>query len=78
MKYDLFMHKILTVLLAVTVTAPALAQESFQYIYDDNGQLTKAIDSTGTVIEYVYDQVGNILEIKRSTVSGLAIFNLMC
>ena len=49
--------------------------ETFQYVYDETGQLIKAIDSTGTVIEYVYDEVGNILEIKRSTVAGLAIFD---
>ena len=50
--------------------------ETFQYVYDETGQLIKAIDSTGTVIEYVYDEVGNILEIKRSTLGGeLAIFN---
>lgn len=33
------------------------------------------VDSTGIVIEYVYDEVGNMLEIKRSTVTGLAIFD---
>ena len=50
--------------------------ETFQYVYDETGQLIKAIDSTGTVISYVYDEVGNILEIKRSTLDGeLAIFN---
>ena len=27
------------------------------------------------VIDYVYDAAGNILEIKRSTVDGLAIFD---
>lgn len=50
---------------------------SFQYFYDDLGQLTKVIDSTGTVIEYVYDPVGNILQIKRSSIAPgtLAIFN---
>lgn len=48
--------------------------ETVQYIYDDLGQLIKAIDSPGTVIEYVYDPVGNIIEVKRSTIQGLAIF----
>jgi YD repeat-containing protein len=38
-----------------------------QYFYDDLGQLIKVIDSTGIAIEYVDDPVGNILEIKRST-----------
>ncbi len=49
--------------------------ETFQYVYDETGQLIKAIDSTSTVLEYVYDEVGNILEIKRSQVEGLAIFD---
>lgn len=44
------------------------------YFYDDLRQLVKVIDSTGTVIEYVYDSAGNMIEIKRSTVSGSAIF----
>lgn len=50
---------------------------SFQYFYDDLGQLTKAVDSTGNVVEYVYDPVGNILQIKRSAVApdALAIFS---
>jgi YD repeat-containing protein len=56
-------------------TVQAQSNIAFQYFYDDFGQLVKVIDSTGTVIEYVYDPVGNMLQIKRSTVStGLAIF----
>ena len=42
--------------------APTQVPITFQYFYDDLGQLTKVVDSTGTVIEYVYDEVGNILE----------------
>src|SRR5687767_1035878 len=47
----------------------ALAQSAitFRYFYDDAGQLRKVVDSTGVVIEYVYDPVGNILEVRRST-----------
>jgi len=60
--------------------ALALAQQpiTFQYIYDDLNQLTKVIDSTGVVIQYVYDPVGNILQINRSTVQpgALTIFNV--
>jgi YD repeat-containing protein len=66
-----------SLLLVVVLTAPALAQQpiTFQYFYDDLEQLVKVIDSAGNVIEYVYDPVGNILEIKRSSVSALAIFS---
>src|SRR5437667_6722140 len=43
----------------------AQAPITFQYFYDGLGQLTRVVDSTGVVIEYVYDPVGNILEVKR-------------
>lgn len=66
---------------AIALTAVLMVGElraqtpiTFQYVYDDLGQLVRVIDSTGTVIEYAYDAAGNILEIKRSTVSGLAVY----
>ena len=31
---------------------------TFQYLYDDRNQLSKVVDSTGIVIEYIYDPVG--------------------
>src|SRR5437867_126047 len=43
----------------------AQAPITFKYSYDELGQLTRVVDSTGIVIDYVYDSVGNILEIKR-------------
>lgn len=52
---------------------------TFQYLYDDRNQLSKVIDSTGIVIEYIYDSVGNILEVRRSTLAqpgALTIFNI--
>src|ERR1017187_3147663 len=51
---------------------------TFQYFYDDLNQLVKVVDSTGVVIQYVYDPVGNILQIQRSTVNlnQLTIFNV--
>jgi YD repeat-containing protein len=70
-------------LLALSLPASVRAQEgdeggaplTFQYFYDDRGQLIKVVDSTGNVVEYVYDEVGNMLEVNRYTVTGLAIFN---
>ena len=43
--------------LAVVLLQAALAQQAitFQYLYDDIGQLTKVVDSTGIVIEYAGD-----------------------
>jgi YD repeat-containing protein len=65
------------VLLACLLSAPALGQTpQVQYIYDELGQLTKAIDADGNLIEYIYDEVGNILEVKRSAVGALAIFDI--
>lgn len=61
---------LLSLVLAVAIVTPALAQQSrtFQYIYDDTGQLKKAIDqTTGECIVYSYDEVGNITAIDRRT-----------
>jgi YD repeat-containing protein len=59
---------------------PGLAQSpvTFQYFYDDLNQLVRVVDSTGVVIEYVYDPVGNISQIKRSaSASGiLSVFGV--
>src|ERR1700694_820619 len=65
------------IFLCVSLPLAAQTNSSFQYFYDDLGQLKKVVDSTGTVIEYVYDPVGNILQIKRSSAAPgtLAIFN---
>ena len=54
------------------------AQGLTRYFYDDQSQLFRALDSTGTLLEYVYDPVGNILEVKRSTIppSALAVLNM--
>jgi YD repeat-containing protein len=73
---------ILIVFASLLITLPTRAQVqqpiTFQYIYDDLNQLSKVIDSTGVVIEYVYDPVGNILKINRSTVQpgALTIFTV--
>ena len=51
------------------------AQEQ-RYFYDETNQLTKSIDDTGVVIEYIYDESGNRLKTRRTVINGLAIFNL--
>jgi YD repeat-containing protein len=70
-----------TALACALSAVEVLAQTSitFQYFYDETGQLTRAVDSTGIVIEWVYDAVGNILEIKRSGVTAgqLTIFEVL-
>lgn len=64
---------LLILLLASAAALPAFAT-TFQYVYDDIGQLTKSIDSEGNVVEYVYDKMGNRLEVKRYSATDLAIF----
>ncbi len=56
----------------------AAAPVTFQYHYDEKGQLTTVEDSTGKVVQYVYDPVGNLLETivatqtTKPTVTGVA------
>ncbi len=54
------------------------AQVGMRYFYDDAGQLFRVLDSTGTLLEYDYDPVGNIAAINRSTVApaSLAVLNM--
>src|SRR5262245_46852549 len=69
---------LLSLMVALTLSVGQLqAQQlgAIQYFYDDLGRLIKVIDPTGNVAEYVYDAVGNILEIRRSTLTGLALLN---
>src|SRR2546425_47485 len=73
-------QKLVTLILffAVLIQVYAQTQVTFQYLYDDRNQLSKVVDSTGIVIEYIYDPVGNILEVKRSTLASpgaLSIFS---
>ena len=55
-------------LLLLAAACRVLAQSiPFQYFYDDLNQLAKVVDSTGVVIQYVYDPVGDVRQINRST-----------
>jgi YD repeat-containing protein len=67
----------LTILLCCAASLLAQGPITFQYFYDDTGQLIKAVDSTGVVIGYVYDAVGNMLQVNRSAVApgALSVFN---
>src|SRR5262249_5344224 len=69
-----------TVLLFSLLSSVVFAQApiTFQYFYDDLNQLVKVVDSTGVVIQYVYDPVGNISQVLRSTLAPgvLTIFNI--
>jgi len=53
-------------MLCVFVPTPTIADQT-QYIYDDLGRLSQAIDGQGNVATYQYDAVGNLLSITRNT-----------
>ncbi len=69
--------RLLSLLLCATCVF-AQSPITFQYIYDDLNQLGQVIDSTGVVLQYVYDPVGNILAINRSTIAPgvLTVFGI--
>jgi YD repeat-containing protein len=54
-----------------TLASPAPAQE-IRYIYDSLNRLVGVVDQQGNAAEYVYDAVGNILQIKRFSVNPSA------
>jgi len=70
-------YPMLLVLIAIggilAICMPVLAQEQveFQYIYDENQRLVRAIDSEGNVLTYTYDPVGNVLSITRGNAADL-------
>src|SRR5260370_27861450 len=59
-------------LLLLASASGVLAQQpiTFQYFYDDLNQLVKVVDSTGVVIQYENDPLGNLLQIIRSTAAS--------
>ena len=63
--------------LLYSLTVAAQSPITFQYFYDNSGQLIKVVDSTGIAIDYMYDPVGNMTDIKRSAVpvGSLQIFS---
>jgi len=73
-------HSAIVIITLLACAGAAFAQQpiTFQYFYDDLNQLVTTVDSTGVVIQYMYDPVGNILQIDRSTVQpgALTIFNI--
>ncbi|MCH9651411.1 MAG: IPT/TIG domain-containing protein [Deltaproteobacteria bacterium] len=46
------------------------------YVYDESGHLAGVVDASGVVVQYLYDEAGNLLEIRRSTGEGLMLFSL--
>lgn len=74
------MTRLIGIFVLLAASAAAQSPITFQYFYDETGQLIRVVDSTGITIEYVYDAVGNMLKIKRSTLPSpgtLRIFSVM-
>jgi YD repeat-containing protein len=63
---------LLAALLILAVGASAVSSQEIRYLYDDLGRLVGVVDQQGNAAEYVYDAVGNILEIKRFNVDPAA------
>jgi YD repeat-containing protein len=63
--------RLATLFLLANLAPPAPAQE-IRYIYDDLNRLVGVVDQQGNAAEYVYDSVGNILQIKRFNVDPSA------
>jgi large repetitive protein len=70
---------VMVALVTLFTSAAAVAQSvTFRYFYDDRGQLTKALDSSGSEVDYIYDSVGNLVDVNRTTApaaNALAILN---
>jgi len=56
---------LLLAVLGLTSVAPA---QEVRYIYDELNRLIGVVDQQGNAAEYVYDAVGNIIQVKRFTV----------
>src|ERR1019366_2805309 len=56
----------------------AQSPTTFRYFYDDAGEFYRALDSTGTLIEYTDDPSGNITRVNRTSVppGQLSILNV--
>src|SRR5262245_12257322 len=73
--YTLLQQVVLLAGVVGVLSTGRLHAQAIQYVYNDVGRLVKVIDQNSNVAEYLYDAVGNILEIRRSTLAGLAILS---
>jgi len=64
--------RVLASVLLLSLVASEVAAQEIRYLYDDLGRLVGVVDPQGNAAEYVYDPVGNILQIKRFNVDPAA------
>ncbi|SFG43735.1 YD repeat-containing protein [Duganella sp. CF458] len=62
----------LLIAMAVQANTPALADQ-IRYVYDEAGRLVQATSSDGSGTAYRYDEIGNILSVKRIVAGGVVI-----
>jgi YD repeat-containing protein len=63
---------VLAAFLALASLPPPAPAQEIRYFYDGLNRLVGVVDQQGNAAEYVYDSVGNILQIKRFNVDPLA------
>ena len=56
----------------ISIQAVSVTALDFEYIYDALNRLVGVVDSSGNVITYTYDKVGNITAIERTTLGQLS------
>jgi YD repeat-containing protein len=68
-------YPLLTAFVVLTITRPGATQE-IRYFYDDINRLIAIVDAQGNSASYIYDSVGNLLEIRRFTVDPTAAVSI--
>jgi len=69
----LWPSRLLVTLLVIGFSFTAPARADVSYTYDDLGRVKTVRSASGEVAEYVYDSVGNIVEVRRIASGELAV-----
>lgn len=70
-----FLLLVFVVLLA-SPRSSVLADGGREFVYDNGGRLIRVIGADGTTVEYLYDTAGNLVEVRRISINGIAIFGI--
>ena len=70
-------HLYVTLIALMQAVCSAQSAKNFQYVHDDSGQLTKAIDANGNQISYTYDLAGNILQLGRGAAPASGTLSIL-
>jgi len=61
--------RVLASVLILSLGVSEVSAQEIRYLYDDLGRLVGVVDQQGNAAEYVYDAVGNILQIRRVNIT---------